>query len=81
MGTPEQESWVAQRRAQLDAPVVWCLGATADYLAGRVPRGPAWLTDRAEWLARLAAQPGRLWRRYLVGNTIFMARVIRSRLS
>lgn len=81
MGTPEQESWVAQRRAQLDAPVVWCLGATADYVAGQVPRGPAWLTDRAEWLARLAAEPGRLWRRYLVGNTVFIARVLRSRLS
>jgi len=80
LGTPEQEQWVAQRRAQIEAPVVWCLGATADYVAGRLGRGPAWLTDRAEWLARLVAEPGRLWHRYLVGNTVFMARVLRSRL-
>ncbi len=80
MGTPEQEHWVAERRDQLDAPVVWCLGATADYVAGRVPRGPRWLTDRAEWIARLAAEPRRLWTRYLLGNTVFMARILRSRL-
>jgi N-acetylglucosaminyldiphosphoundecaprenol N-acetyl-beta-D-mannosaminyltransferase len=80
MGTPEQEQWVSERRAQIDAPVVWCLGATADTLAGRVPRGPAWLTDRAEWMGRLAAEPRRLWRRYLLGNTVFMARIVRARL-
>ncbi len=81
MGTPEQEHWVSARRDQLEAPVVWCLGATADFITGRLPRGPAWLTQRAEWLVRLASEPRRLWRRYLVGNTVFMARVIRSRLS
>jgi len=80
MGTPEQERWVDDRRSQLEAPVVWCLGATADTVSGRVPRGPAWLTKHAEWVARLVADPRRLWRRYLVGNTLFMARVLKSRL-
>ncbi len=81
MGTPEQEKWVAERRAHLEAPVVWCLGATADFISGVVPRGPQWLTDRAEWLSRLVAQPSRLWRRYLFGNTLFLARVLRHRWS
>jgi N-acetylglucosaminyldiphosphoundecaprenol N-acetyl-beta-D-mannosaminyltransferase len=79
MGTPEQETWVKDRREQLDAPVVWCLGATADFIAGRTARGPQWLTDNAEWLARLAAEPRRLWHRYLVGNSVFLARVLRER--
>jgi N-acetylglucosaminyldiphosphoundecaprenol N-acetyl-beta-D-mannosaminyltransferase len=79
MGTPEQEHWVLERRDQLRAPVVWCLGATADFVAGRVSRGPKWLTQHAEWLSRLVAQPGHLWRRYLVGNSVFMVRVLRSR--
>ncbi len=79
MGTPLQEQWVAQNRARLRAPVVWVLGATADFLSGAVPRGPAFLYNRQEWLARLLTDPRRLWRRYLVGNTLFMGRIVLSR--
>ncbi len=75
MGTPVQERWVAANRAALDAPVVWCLGATADFISGRVSRGPQWLYERQEWLARLFVDPRRLWRRYLLGNARVMARV------
>lgn len=81
MGSPTQEHWVAAHRAALDLPVVWCLGATADFVAGSVPRpGPAWLLRHAEWLSRLWAEPRRLGRRYLVGNPMFLARVLRQRL-
>jgi N-acetylglucosaminyldiphosphoundecaprenol N-acetyl-beta-D-mannosaminyltransferase len=76
MGTPVQERWVQRNRAALEAPVVWCLGATADFVSGRVDRGPAWLYERQEWLARLWVDPQRLWRRYLLGNTRVMARVL-----
>lgn len=79
MGTPEQERWVEARRERLNAPVVWCLGATADFLSGRARRGPRWLTDRAEWLDRLWTDPRRLWRRFLIGNGLFVARVLRER--
>jgi N-acetylglucosaminyldiphosphoundecaprenol N-acetyl-beta-D-mannosaminyltransferase len=76
MGTPTQEAWVAQRRARIAAPVVWCLGATADFISGAVPRvGPAWLVQRHEWLSRLMADPLRLWKRYLLGNTAFLWRI------
>ncbi len=82
MGTPTQERWVAARRDRIEAPVVWCLGATADFVSGRVPRpGPRWLVERHEWLSRLVADPKRLWRRYLLGNTVFLARVARQRLA
>lgn len=76
MGTPQQELWVEARRARIDASIVWCLGATADFIAGEVPRGPLWLAHRAEWLCRLATEPRRLWRRYLLGNTLFLGRVL-----
>ncbi len=76
MGTPIQERWVARYRGELpDVPVVWCLGATADFLSGRVSRGPAVLHDNVEWLARLITEPRRLWRRYLIGNSRFLLRV------
>ena len=81
MGTPVQERWVATWRGELEAPVVWCLGATADFVSGKVDRGPAWLHDNQEWLARLVTEPRRLWRRYLLGNPLFLARVARQALT
>ena len=80
MGTPVQERWVQANRADLDTPIVWCLGATADFISGRVSRGPAWLHDNQEWLARLMVDPRRLWRRYLLGNGRVFARVLKARL-
>jgi len=81
MGTPIQEHWVGQVRDRIQAPVVWCLGATADFISGNVERpGPAWLVENHEWLSRLIADPGRLWRRYLLGNTAFLARIAQARL-
>ncbi len=68
MGTPVQERWVAAHRARIEAPVVWVLGATADFVSGTTPRGPAWLVRDHEWLARLITEPRRLWRRYVFGH-------------
>lgn len=80
MGTPVQERWVQANRARIQAPVVWVLGATADFVSGKVSRGPAFLHQNQEWLARLLVDPRRLWRRYLLGNGTFFARVLRQRL-
>lgn len=79
MGTPLQEHWVMTHRSAIGAPVVWVVGAVADFVSGTVDRGPAWLHQRQEWLARLLVDPKRLWRRYLVGNTVFLARVLLAR--
>jgi N-acetylglucosaminyldiphosphoundecaprenol N-acetyl-beta-D-mannosaminyltransferase len=81
MGTPEQELWISTRRNRLNAKVVWCLGATADVIGGTERRGPNWLTDRAEWIARLAQNPQKMWRRYLLGNPAFLMRVVVARLT
>ena len=80
MGTPEQERWVQQRRVAIKAPVVWCIGATADVISGKTPRGPTWLVEHAEWLARLSTEPARLWRRYLLGNPAFLIRALKQRM-
>ena len=80
MGSPRQERWVAAHRSELQVPVVWCLGATADFVAGVVPRpGPPWLVEHAEWLSRLIADPRRLAGRYLLGNAEFLGRILRER--
>ena len=77
MGTPKQELWVERNADQLDADVLWTVGALFDYVSGRVPRAPAWLADNGlEWIFRLAVEPQRMWRRYLLGNPVFISRVM-----
>lgn len=79
MGTPTQERWIAEHRAELDVPVVWAVGALFDFVSGKLPRGPRFLTEHGfEWLCRLAVEPRKLWRRYLIGNPLFFARVMRT---
>jgi N-acetylglucosaminyldiphosphoundecaprenol N-acetyl-beta-D-mannosaminyltransferase len=77
MGTPKQELWVDRYADQLDGAVVWTVGALFDYVSGRMPRAPRWLADNGlEWIFRLAIEPQRMWRRYLLGNPVFLARVL-----
>lgn len=81
LGMPLQEKWLAENWDQVETWVALPVGAMFDYLAGELPRAPRWLTDRGlEWLGRLVVEPGRLWRRYLVGNPRFFYNVIRQRL-
>ena len=76
MGTPKQELWVDRYAGQLDGAVVWTVGALFDYVSGHIPRAPRWLADNGlEWIFRLAIEPTRMWRRYLIGNPIFLGRV------
>jgi len=77
MGVPRQEKWIVRNRSQLDTPVVWAVGGLFDFVSGRVPRGPKWMTEHGlEWLCRLVAEPRRLWRRYLLGNPRFLWHVL-----
>ena len=76
MGTPKQELWVEENAARLDVDVLWTVGALFDLVSGRVPRAPSWLSDNGlEWIFRLALEPRRMWRRYLLGNPVFLGRV------
>lgn len=77
MGSPKQEQWVQRHAHELDTDVLWTVGALFDYVSGRVPRAPAWLADNGlEWIFRLAIEPNRMWRRYLLGNPVFVGRVM-----
>lgn len=70
------ESW-----DHVNARVAVTTGALLDYVAGEVWRGPRWMTDHGlEWLARLFIEPRRLWRRYLVGNPLFLWRVLKEQV-
>ncbi len=77
MGTPKQELWVDRYAERLDGSVVWTVGALFDYVSGHTPRAPRWLADNGlDWIFRLAIDPRRMWRRYLLGNPVFLSRVL-----
>lgn len=72
LGCPKQEAWMMAHRHRIQA-VMLGVGAAFDYHSGHTQRAPLWMQHAGlEWLARLAADPVRLWRRYLVTNTLFM---------
>lgn len=78
MGNPRQELWIANNMCSLNVSVCIGVGAFFDYLDGRVARAPQWILSAGmEWLFRLAMEPKRLWRRYLIGNVKFIMRVYR----
>ena len=82
MGMPLQERWLSENWAHLHVNVALTGGAVFDYMSGELRRAPRWMTDNGlEWLGRLLIEPQRLWRRYLVGNPLFLGRVVRTRLS
>ena len=77
-GAPRQELWLARHRAALTVPVRIGVGGLFDYYSGRIPRAPQWMREAGlEWIWRLMQEPGRLWRRYLIGNPLFLFRVWR----
>jgi N-acetylglucosaminyldiphosphoundecaprenol N-acetyl-beta-D-mannosaminyltransferase len=81
LGTPLQELWASRNRGDLDVPVVWCIGAAADFVAGVLPRGPEWMVRSGlEWMHRFWVEPRRLFVRYVVGNPLFLWRVLLERL-
>jgi N-acetylglucosaminyldiphosphoundecaprenol N-acetyl-beta-D-mannosaminyltransferase len=82
LGMPLQERWLTENRHDLEAGVALSCGAAFDYASNRVRRGPRLLTESGfEWLARLLGEPRRLWRRYLLGNPLFLLRVLGQLLS
>ncbi|MDP1525828.1 MAG: WecB/TagA/CpsF family glycosyltransferase [Rhodocyclaceae bacterium] len=79
-GAPRQEAWIREHFADTGATVAMGIGGLFDYFADRIPRAPLWMRRAGlEWVFRLIQEPGRLWRRYLVGNLVFLARLARTR--
>jgi N-acetylglucosaminyldiphosphoundecaprenol N-acetyl-beta-D-mannosaminyltransferase len=80
-GAPRQDYWIARHKAALAVPVCIGVGGTFDLLAGKLKRAPRWLQRCGlEWAYRLAQEPGRLWKRYLLGDLPFYLRIVGSRV-
>lgn len=81
MGTPKQEEWTYYNRNRLNVSLCWAVGGLFDFISGRIKRAPLWMLHcHLEWLGRLYQEPKRLWRRYLIGNSVFIFRVLKFKL-
>lgn len=75
-GAPRQELWLGRWRDRLVPPVRMGVGGLFDFYSGRIPRAPVWMREMGlEWVFRLMQEPGRMWRRYVIGNPLFLWRV------
>lgn len=87
MTAPKQEKWTYQHWKDLNIHChVGTIGAVFDFYAGTAKRAPQWWQDHSlEWLYRLCLEPKRMWRRYLLGNPLFLWNIakesVRSRIS
>ena len=76
LGVPRQELWLAEHHEALTPPLRMGVGGLFDFYSGRIPRAPLWLREIGlEWVWRLIQEPGRMWRRYILGNPLFLYRV------
>jgi alpha-1,3-mannosyltransferase len=81
LGNPAQEVWIGRNLEATGARLAFGVGALFDFLAGEVSRAPAAIRRaRLEWAWRLALEPKRLFRRYVLGNPLFLMRVARAKL-
>lgn len=76
LGCPKQEKWMMAHRGRINAVMVG-VGAAFDYHAGTLKRAPLWMQRTGmEWFHRLVSEPRRLWRRYLVTNSLFILHAV-----
>ncbi len=80
-GMPLQEYWIEGNFRRLRAHAILPAGSMIDYVAGIKRATPPWMANHGmEWLYRLLTEPGRLWRRYLIGNPKYLAAVLLQRI-
>lgn len=80
MGAPRQERRTLEWSRAGRPRAWWCVGALLEYYSGTRARAPVWMRRAGlEWLFRFALEPARLWRRYLIGNPLFVWRVVRGK--
>ena len=79
--SPKKEYWIRRYLKELNIPFVMGVGGSFDVIAGTTKRAPLWMQKCGmEWFYRFIQEPGRLWKRYLVGNIDFIAYVIRFKI-
>ena len=80
MGAPRQDVWVRRHLDRLGVRVGVGVGGLFDFYSGLIPRAPQWVREIGmEWFYRFLQEPRRMWRRYFLGNAIFLAAVLRER--
>lgn len=81
LGAPRQDIWITEHLQELGTKVAIGVGGLLDFYSGRIPRAPIWMRELGmEWFYRFYQEPGRMWRRYFVGNGLFLYRVFREKL-
>ena len=82
MTAPKQEKWAFEHWAELDIHChVGTIGAVFDFFAGTVERAPLWWQSHGlEWLYRLLKEPKRMWRRYIIGNALFLWNIAKEKV-
>ncbi len=81
LGAPRQDQWIAAHKHELGARVSIGVGGLLDFYSGHIPRAPAWMRELGmEWFYRFMQEPRRMWRRYFVGNAVFLYRTMRERV-
>jgi len=81
LGSPRQDKWIAQHRTAMGVEVLIGVGGLLDFYSGRISRAPAWVRELGmEWFYRFCQEPGRMWRRYFLGNFEFLYHVLQERL-
>ncbi len=80
-GAPRQDIWISQQIAETGVDIAIGVGGLFDFFSGQMPRAPLWMRRIGmEWVYRLIQEPGRMWKRYLIGNGLFLFRVFKEKL-
>ena len=81
MGVPKQEMWINRNLSRLPGCTAIGVGGLLDFVSERIPRAPLWMRKtNIEWCFRLYCEPARLFKRYIIGNPLFIFRVYKSKL-
>ena len=76
LGAPAQEKWISRHKAEIDSYALMGVGGLFDFYSGKNKRAPRWMREIGlEWVYRIMQEPGRMWKRYLFGNPLFLYRV------
>lgn len=83
MTAPKQEKWAYAHLKELDVNgPIGTIGAVFDFFAGNIRRAPLWWQKHGmEWLYRLIKEPKRMWKRYIIGNTLFLGYLVKEKIS
>ena len=81
-GAPHQEKWILQHQHQLSPKILMGVGGLFDFYSGNIARAPVWMREIGiEWVYRLLQEPKRMWKRYIIGNPLFLFRVMKWKMT